>query len=97
MTLRLTWFDLAGMAGVGMVLAAYALLTSGRLAAQGTAYLLLNLTGSAAILLSLTQSFNLSAIVIQIAWIAISLYGLVRAWRARRGAAVSRSGGAGGP
>jgi hypothetical protein len=84
MTLTITWFDVCGMVGVALVLAAYALLTAGRLVAQGAVYLLLNLAGSAAILVSLTQAFNLSAFVIQIAWIAISIYGLLRAWRGRR-------------
>jgi hypothetical protein len=83
MSLTVTWFDVCGMVGVALVLAAYALLTAGRLVAQRPLYLLLNLAGSAAILVSLTQAFNLSAFIIQVAWIAISIYGLLRAWRGR--------------
>ena len=48
--------------------------------ATAPAYSWLNIAGSAAILVSLTHAFNLSSFVIQVAWIAISLWGL---WRAR--------------
>ncbi len=68
------------MAGVGCVLVAYFLLQSGRMAATAPAYSWLNIAGSSAILVSLTHAFNLSSFVIQVAWIAISLWGL---WRAR--------------
>jgi hypothetical protein len=74
------WSDGVGIAGVALVLVAYFLLQSGRLAASAPAYSWLNLLGSLAILVSLTHAFNLSSFVIQIAWIAISAYGL---WRAR--------------
>lgn len=68
------------MAGVGCVLVAYFLLQSGRMPATAPAYSWLNIAGSSAILVSLTHAFNLSSFVIQVAWIAISLWGL---WRAR--------------
>ncbi|MCE3001793.1 MAG: hypothetical protein LW860_03685 [Xanthomonadaceae bacterium] len=74
------WSDLVGMAGVVLVLLAYFLLQSGRMPATAPAYSWLNIAGSAAILVSLTHAFNLSSFVIQVAWIAISLWGL---WRAR--------------
>jgi hypothetical protein len=78
------WSDLVGMAGVGCVLVAYFLLQSGRMPATAPAYSWLNIAGSSAILVSLTQAFNLSSFVIQVAWIAISLWGLWRARAARR-------------
>lgn len=74
------WSDLVGMAGVGCVLVAYFLLQAGRMASTTPAYSWLNIAGSSAILVSLTHAFNLSSFVIQVAWIAISLWGL---WRAR--------------
>ena len=77
------WSDLVGIAGVVLVLLAYLLLQTGKLASTTASYSLLNLLGSLAILVSLFYAFNLSSLVIQIAWIAISIYGLRRAWRAR--------------
>jgi hypothetical protein len=79
------WSDAVGIAGVAAVLLAYLLLQSGRLPSEAPGYSLLNLAGALAILVSLFYAFNLSSVVIQLAWIAISLYGLKRAmlkrWR----------------
>lgn len=77
------WSDAVGIGGVLLVLVAYALLQSGRLQPRDAAYSWLNLAGSLAILVSLYYAFNLSSFVIQVAWIAISIFGLVRAARAR--------------
>lgn len=74
------WSDLVGIAGVALVLVAYFLLQSGRMPATAPAHSWLNIAGSSAILVSLTHAFNLSSFVIQVAWIAISLWGL---WRTR--------------
>ncbi len=80
------WSDLVGIAGVVLVLLAYLLLQTGKLPSTTASYSLLNLLGSLAILVSLAYAFNLSSLVIQVAWIAISIYGLRRAWRARNAA-----------
>lgn len=77
------WSDAVGIGGVVLVLVAYALLQSGRLQPRDASYSWLNLAGSVAILVSLYHAFNLSSFVIQVAWIAISAYGLVRAARTR--------------
>lgn len=77
------WYDLVGNVGVAMVLAAYLGLTLGKLASDRPPYLLLNLAGSALLLVSLAYAFNLSAVLIQVFWIAISLIGLGR-WLVRR-------------
>ncbi len=77
------WSDAVGIGGVLLVLVAYGLLQAGRLQPRDAAYSWLNLIGSMAILVSLHYAFNLSSFVIQVAWIAISVYGLVRAARVR--------------
>jgi hypothetical protein len=80
------WYDLVGNVGVALVLSAYLGLTLGRLASDRPPYLLLNLVGSALLLVSLAFAFNLSAVLIQVFWIAISLIGLGRwLYRHRRG------------
>ncbi len=78
------WYDLVGNIGVALVLAAYLGLTLGRLASDRPPYLLLNLAGSILLLVSLIFAFNLSAVLIQVFWITISLIGLAR-WGHRRG------------
>lgn len=72
------------MVGVLAVLAAYALLQSGRLAVRAPLYSALNLVGASLILLSLVYDFNLPSAVIEGSWALISAYGLVVALRARR-------------
>lgn len=77
------WHDVAGLGGVALVLAAYLMIQTRHLDARRPTYLVLNGVGAVLILSSLLYAFNLSAFVIQCAWIAISLYGLLR-WRRER-------------
>ena len=79
----IAWHDAAGLAGVAMVLMAYLLVQTRHLDARHPLYLAVNGIGAVLVLVSLTRAFNLSAFVIQCAWIAISIYGLVRWWRER--------------
>ncbi len=71
--------DGAGLAGVVLILAAYAAATSGRLDPQRAPALLANLLGAGLILASLlSEHFNLSATVMEGAWALVALAGLVR-------------------
>lgn len=70
--------DAAGVAGVVMILAAYAGATSGKLDPRRAIALTLNLIGAALILLSLVYDFNLSAVLMESAWALVALFGLVR-------------------
>jgi hypothetical protein len=77
--------DQAGILGVGLVLLAYAGAAFGKLDPKAWPSLMLNLVGSLAILGSLTQTFNLSAALMEGAWAAVAAAGLIRlAWTARR-------------
>ncbi len=78
------WHDLLGLVGVFLVLAAYLLLQLEKVSATNLPYLIANGLGSFLILLSLIREFNLSAFVIEIAWLMISLYGLTRCLKRRR-------------
>jgi hypothetical protein len=75
------WHDLLGNIGVLIVLALYFLLQSERMQATSTAFSAANALGAILIIVSLTQQFNLSAFVVEFAWLLISLYGLARNWR----------------
>jgi hypothetical protein len=78
------WHDLAGNLGVATILGAYLLLQMQRIDARGPAYSLLNALGAGLVTVSLLVDFNLSALVLEVAWLAISLYGLAVALRRPR-------------
>jgi hypothetical protein len=77
------YHDVIGLAGVFLVLLCYGLLQTGRLRQQQPAYSLINALGAVLIFLSLTVSFNLASVVIEICWFAISLVGLYRSVKGR--------------
>ena len=70
--------DAAGVAGVVMILVAYAGATTGKLEPKRATALVLNLVGASLILLSLAYDFNLSAVLMEGAWAVVALVGLVR-------------------
>jgi len=75
------WSDLVGNLGVAMIVLAYLAMQIGRLDGRGMAFSALNAAGAAFILVSLYYDFNLSAFIIEVFWIAISMIGIVRALR----------------
>ncbi len=79
------WPDFIGNLGVLAVLGAYFLLQTGRLRVDSIAYSLLNALGAVLISISLFYSFNLSSMIIEIAWFSISVLGLRRALQRRAG------------
>ena len=83
MRLELAWHVWVGLAGVLVVLLAYFGLQAGRLRGDGVPFQLANIAGAAGIAVSLVYDFNLSAMAIELSWIAISIYGLVRGVKAR--------------
>jgi hypothetical protein len=80
----MAWHDWVGMIGVILTLTAFLMLQAGKLHGTGFVYQVMNAVGSAAVVLSLFYDFNLSAFVIEAAWVAISIYGMVRSWRLRQ-------------
>lgn len=75
--------DIAGLAGSGCILAAYGLLQAGRLNRDHLRYSLVNALGAALILVSLVYAYNLPSVVIESAWLLISLAGMARWFRRR--------------
>jgi hypothetical protein len=81
----MTLLDMAGVLGVGLILVAYAGAAFGKLDPKAWPSLTLNLIGALLILGSLTESFNLSAVLMEGSWALVAIVGLVRlAWTARR-------------
>lgn len=77
-------FDVIGLIGVSGILMAYFLLQTERWNSDQIRYSATNLVGALLILVSLTHTFNLASFVIELAWIGISLFGIVKIWRGRR-------------
>ncbi len=75
------WHDLIGNAGVVAILATYALVQLDRMAVRDLSYSMLNALGAVFILISLMFDFNLSSFVIEVVWLVISVYAIVRRGR----------------
>ena len=79
------WYDWAGYLGVALVLLAFFLLQERKLQGSGLVYQLMNVLGAIGVMLSLAfGSFNLSAFIMQVAWLLIGSYGIVRGIKRRR-------------
>jgi hypothetical protein len=76
--------DVAGIAGVLLILVAYAGVQFRRLDPLKAPALMLNFFGAALVLLSLVYEFNLAAFVMESVWCLIALWGLGRLALARR-------------
>lgn len=77
------WHDFLGNVGVLLILASYLLLQMQRVSAESWVFSFANGLGALLVLVSLTQEFNLSAFVMELVWLVISIYGL-RSWFLRR-------------
>ena len=77
------WHDLAGNLGVLLIVGSYFWMQLGRISGQSVPYSLANAFGAALILVSLYFDFNLSAAVIEVFWLVISLMGAVLASKSR--------------
>lgn len=81
--LLLKWADPIGMIGVTLLLIAYFLLSAGKWSSRDLCYQIFNGLGAALILFSLFFHWNLSAVVIEVVWIMISLMGICRILRTK--------------
>jgi hypothetical protein len=75
---KYAWYDFVGTVGVALMLFAYLLLQMGRLRSNDWSYSLTNAMGAALVLMSLLYSFNLSAFLVELFWLLISLFGLIK-------------------
>ncbi|MEK6281136.1 MAG: hypothetical protein AABN95_12350 [Acidobacteriota bacterium] len=78
------WYDLAGNIGVLMMVVAYLLLQLDKLSSSSVNYLLFNAGGAVLVILSLIFHFNLSAFLMEVFWLLISLFGLAKSLFFRR-------------
>jgi multisubunit Na+/H+ antiporter MnhB subunit len=76
--------DHVGIIGVVLTIIAYYLINTNRVTSQHFAYVWLNLVGATLLLYSLCFHWNLACVLIEIAWIAISLIGLYQTMMSRQ-------------
>jgi len=84
MNVDLTWFDLTGFIGVLLIIVAYLLLQLDKLPSSSPSYSLLNAAGALLIIVSLIFQFNLSAFIMEVFWLLISLLGLTKSLVSRK-------------
>ncbi len=68
--------DIVGYIGSALIILAFLLLQSGKITSEDIKYPLINLAGAILLMISLTVHVNMPSIVIEIFWIAISIYGI---------------------
>lgn len=73
--------ELIGIAGFGLYVLTYGLLTFRVISGQCICYFAMNLTAASCVLIGLSSSFNLASAMIQIFWISMSLIGIMLQFR----------------
>ncbi|MGQ0801759.1 MAG: CBU_0592 family membrane protein [Pseudomarimonas sp.] len=76
--------DWVASVGSATLLLAFFLVQRGVLAAQSTAYLLLNLVGSAIAALAAWMGHIIPFVVLEVVWAAVAAWGLWTLWRRRQ-------------
>ena len=80
---EITFADGVGMLGAMLIVVVYFLLQVGRIDSRSLLFSVANGLGAAGIIFSLYFDFNLSAFAIELFWLVISFYGVLRALRLR--------------
>jgi predicted membrane protein len=73
--------DIVGVTGTILLILAYFLLQAEKIKSDDDSYLYMNAIAAVLILFSLCYSFNLASFIIEIFWIAISIYGI---WKKKK-------------
>jgi hypothetical protein len=78
------WTTVVGLVGTVLVLLAFFLLQAHKLHGNGLVYQLMNAFGALGVAISLLfGTFNLPAFLLEVAWLAISIYGMLVARKTR--------------
>jgi hypothetical protein len=75
--------DAIGVAGFGLYVLNYTLLTFGRVCSRCITYFAINWVAASCVLVGLTASFNLASALIQVFWICISTVAILIRLRGR--------------
>jgi len=74
-------FDSVGCTGTAIILITYFLNQCTLITTANLSYSILNLVGAIMILISLMSTWNLASVIMEIFWIAISIFGVFRWFR----------------
>lgn len=74
----MNWHDLLGLLGTLLIVAAYALVQSGRMSADDRRWSAINLVGAGCLVVSLLVEFNLAAFLLEFFWLCLSIYGVFK-------------------
>ncbi len=72
------WHDLMGNIGVAVIILSYLALQLERVDSRSIRYSMLNGVGALLVVFSLMFEFNLSAFIIEVFWVLISVLGIIR-------------------
>lgn len=81
------YFDLyqwIGFLGMGCIVWGYYLIQSQRTSYDNWGYLWLNLIGAILLIISLIVHFNFGSFMIEVFWIAITLFSMRKTWKKKR-------------
>jgi len=73
-----------GIGGAVTYLLSYILLQLGKVDGNGNVYAFLNMLAAAFVMISLTTHFNIGSLIIQISFISLSIYAILRSFLGRR-------------
>ena len=71
-------YDFLGNVGVFFIIFSYLLLQLNKLESNDPKYSVMNFFGAALVIVSLIENFNMSALVIEVFWVGISIFGIVK-------------------
>lgn len=71
-------YDLLGNIGVFFIIISYLLLQLNKIKSSDLRYSLMNLIGASLVIISLIENFNMSALVIEVFWVGISVIGIIK-------------------
>jgi predicted membrane protein len=72
------FYDILGTFGVSLIVISYFLLHVGKLQSRDFLYSFLNGIGSLLVLISLIYEFNFPSFIVEIFWLLISIYGMIK-------------------
>ena len=81
MTLR-TFISLAGWSAAALILAAYALLSFGKIQARSWIYQVMNIVGAAGFIINCAYNNAWPSVALNVVWMGIAFYALRRNYRA---------------
>ena len=76
--MKYTWHDILGNLGVLLIISSYLALQLERVSSTSLAYSAINAIGALLVLVSLIFQFNMSAFLIELFWLLISIFGITK-------------------